>query len=237
MNKMNRYLKYATQDNEQTYKHQYVYEVSVIGCEVYHSKLGNGVAKMNRPRNKEKKTWWIEEVAKHCNKEFTGKKKNVVFCATWDEFIDRYLGWFDNFCPQYLFAHSLNNDHNFWKRTQCKFGQNKRMNAKTHLDNMFTMNSWKNCQKVCSQYLFDKELSPKFCKTLCKNCSFVRTDRSSLEWLMRWYHNDVNWTQSHTSYDDAMDLFRLVRLRMIVDGTKLPQSLILNDHLKTISIK
>ena len=227
---------YAVQDNEQTFTDQRVYEVGVVGCISYHTPLGKGVARMTRPINAHKITWWIEEVANDSCVEFKGKRKDVVWCPTWDDFIDKYLAWFEEFRPKYLFAHSFANDHIFWQRTQDKFGTNRRTNKKTSLDMMFTTNAWKECTKVCTQFLFDKTLSPKFCKILKKRCSFVVPNRSNLTMLMRWYYNDPDWRQPHTSNGDAMELFRLVRLRMLTDGTSLPQSHTLLNHLKTITI-
>ena len=229
-------IKYATQDNEQTYQHQYVYEVSVIGCMVHHKQVGNGIATFNRPINKEKKTWWITEVADFCNKEFSGKRKGVTFCSTWDAFIDEYLAWFENFRPEYICAHAFDCDHAFWKRTQLKFGKNKRMNSRTSIDKMFTTNAWKNCVKVCTQFLFDKDNSPKFCKNLKKHCAFVKPDKSNLESLMKWYYNDPQYRQPHTSHGDAMELFRLMKLRMILDGTHLPHNHMMMSHMRNISV-
>ena len=230
-------LLYAIQDNEQTFTDQYVYEVGVIGCVAYHSRVGNGIARMTQPINKHKKTWWIAEVARESCVEFRGRRRDVIWCETWDEFIDKYLAWFKEFQPSYLFAHSFANDHGFWKRTQTHFGTRRRMNHLTSLDGMFRINEWKTCQKICTQYLFDKGLSPKFCNNLVRGCSFSYTNTSKLQNLMKWYHADPMWRQSHTSNGDAMDLFRLVRLRMMVDGTRMPNHRTMLDHLKTTTIK
>ena len=128
-----------------------------------------------KPLYKDALTVVIEEVAHEygqmCKKPPKGRFLKV---KTWDEAVEHFRDFIAIHEPDSFYAHNLETDFNTLKNTQQEFGTRSIMKSHIgNLDKLFNIKSWEKMEKLCSAYIFNKDVSPKFTRRVKHHCSFV----------------------------------------------------------------